>query len=189
MNYELAHGDATAWGSREAIAHAHGLLITEVTDETIRIREKERRARTQKASDENSSSLSRSRVETISADSMRLLDLRHLDATPLKLRGVSHYVSEAGRSKHGSSELVLKREPSNPHDSFAIAVYGSGRKLGHVSASRAALLTPLLDALAFDGYIVAGIVEQVPGRMTQLHVMLPRIPLLRAYVRDQQPLA
>lgn len=175
--YEDEHPDESFWQFGDAIARAHGLGIFDVTDAVLRIKERRDRPRAPRAS-----------RKVIAVDDMRLLDLRHLDATPLKLRGVSHYVSEAGRSKHGNSELVLKREPSNPHDSFAVAVYGSGRKLGHVSASRAALLTPLLDQLAFDGYIVAGIVEQVPGRTTQLHVMLPRVPLLRAYLTEQRPL-
>lgn len=173
--YQDDHPDESFWEFGDAIARAHGLGVFDVTDEVLRINERRDRASAPRVS-----------RKVVAVDDMRLLDLRHLDATPLKLRGVSHYVSEAGRSKHGSSELVLKREPSNPHDAFAVAVYGSGRKLGHVSASRAALLTPLLDQLAFDGYIVAGIVEQVPGRMTQLHVMLPRVPLLRAWVKEQQ---
>ncbi len=189
MEYESAHGDSGAWGAREAIAQAHGLSVVDVADETLRIKERSRAPATPKeraARVSPKSSNERSRTRILDADDMRLLDLRHLEATPLKLRGIAHYVSDRGRAQHGGSELILKREPENPHDSFAIAVYGmTGRKLGHVSASRAAQLTPLLDRLGYDGYIVGGIVEQVPGRIAQLHAMLPRVPLLRAWVKEQ----
>lgn len=170
-----AHPDGRGWDARASIAEAHGLTVWDVIDEELRIGERRDRAATP-----------REKRKTIDRDGMTLLDLRHIESTPLKLRGVSHYVSAPGRAQFGGEELVLVREPHNPHDSFAIAVYGSGRKLGHVSANRALSLTPLLDKLPFDGFLVGGNVELREGRIPQLSVLLPRVPLLRAFVNEQR---
>lgn len=182
--YEAAHRDDAAWGARETIAVAHGLSVVDVADEASRIKVRKQAAAAPARRSGAAKAAAKPR-NAIKVGDMRLLDLRHLDSVPLKLRGISHYVSERGRAQFGDSELVLKREPTNPHDAIAIAVYGKGRKLGHVSAARAAQLTPMLDRLGYDGYLVDGIVEQVPGRMTQLHVMLPRVPVLRAWAKGQ----
>lgn len=174
LAYEDAHRDESYWDFGSAIAQAHGLSsVFDVTDEVLRLKERRDRHRQPRVS-----------KKTIDVDTMRLLDLRSLDSIPLRLRGISHYVSERGRSEYGDTELVLQREPNNRHDTFAIAVYGKGRKIGYVSKGRANQLTPLLDELDYDGFIVEGGVEADPERTTQLKVMLPRVPELRTLVRQ-----
>lgn len=62
-------------------------------------------------------------------------------------------------------ELTLHREPNNPHDRNAIAVWSpSGVMLGHLCRADAATLAPILD----DGHPVTTVVESVqpsPGRI------------------------
>jgi hypothetical protein len=66
-----------------------------------------------------------------------------------QLRGSSHYAAalKAGKFTPGSP-VKLVREPNNPHDSNAIAVYAEGarNKAGYVPAARAKSLAKLLDA-------------------------------------------
>lgn len=174
LAYEDDHPDESYWDFGAGISRAHGFSsVFDVTDEVLRLKERRDRDRQPRVS-----------KKTVDVDALRLLDLRHLDSIPLRLRGLSHYVTDRGRSQYGDTELVLKREPNNRHDTFAIAVYGKGRKVGYVSKGRANLLTPLLDRLDYDGFIVEGAVEQSPDRMTQLQVMLPRVPELRALVKE-----
>ena len=50
----------------------------------------------------------------------------------------------AGQTIH-SEAIALRREPSNPYDPNAIAVYISGAIAGHVDKGAAAIIAPLLD--------------------------------------------
>jgi len=46
--------------------------------------------------------------------------------------------------------LVLKREPKNPHDAFAIAIFSEGgKKLGYVPKAKNEILARLMDAGKF----------------------------------------
>lgn len=62
------------------------------------------------------------------------------------LRGTAHYHAEKLLSviKEGD-ELQLKREPDNAYDSFAIAVYFQGYKLGYIPAYENIVLANMLD--------------------------------------------
>lgn len=46
---------------------------------------------------------------------------------------------------HGEP-LTLMRQPSNPHDSNAIAIYYAGNQLGHIPRTDAARMAVLMDA-------------------------------------------
>jgi hypothetical protein len=65
-----------------------------------------------------------------------------------KIRGVGYYESavKAGQFTPGASVRMV-REPDNPHDSNAIAIYadGAGRKAGYVPTGHAKRLAPLID--------------------------------------------
>lgn len=114
-----------------------------------------------------------------------VLDLRALESTRMRVKGTSYYVPDSQRHRAGSRTYRLVREPENPHDDMAIAVIAeNGRKVGHVAASRAALMAPLLDELDADAYLVSG--TAASAQSTALRVDLPRIPELRAYVKAQK---
>lgn len=120
----------------------------------------------------------------VDVDALSIIDLTGVESTRMKVKGIAYWASDSERARYGGQEYLLVREPDNEHDAHAIAVYGGGRKLGYVSASRAALLAPLLDALPGDAFRVGG--AAVPGgTTTRLWVDLPRVPALRAYVRGR----
>lgn len=120
-------------------------------------------------------------VETISTRGWHIIDLSSLESMRMRIRGTSYYVTDDDRMRYGGTNYLLVREPDNPFDAEAIAVYGGTRKLGHVSAAKAARLAPLLDQLGADAYKVSGALEQ--GRYTRVDV--PLIPALRAFVKAQ----
>jgi hypothetical protein len=63
------------------------------------------------------------------------------------IRGTSYHRAglTAGRFSPGT-QLRLVREPDNPHDPNAIAVYSQDNKAGYVPASRAKVLAKLMDS-------------------------------------------
>lgn len=83
-------------------------------------------------------------------------DLRSLDSTRMRIKGIGNYVGWNERRAVGGKEYVLVREPDNPHDSCAVLVLSNERKVGYVSASRAKILAPLFDTLGSGGYVVGG---------------------------------
>lgn len=88
------------------------------------------------------------------------------------------------RGKYLGTEYLLVREPDNPADRFAIAVYGNRRRVGYVSAKRAALLAPLLDSVEADAFAVAGATTRAHADAAlRAWVDLPRVPALRAHLR------
>lgn len=122
----------------------------------------------------------RSFVET---GGMRIVDLRGLDCVRMKVKGTGYYVEHASRRAVGDTVYVLVREPANEHDANAIAVVGrEGRKVGHVSASRAGIMAPLLDRIGADGYRVGG--ANGTETSTMLWVDIPKADALRAFVRS-----
>jgi hypothetical protein len=62
------------------------------------------------------------------------------------LVGMKHY-GFSGRTGEAicSAAVTLKREPSNPHDSNAIAVHVSGVKAGHIDRQSASIIAAILD--------------------------------------------
>jgi hypothetical protein len=110
----------------------------------------------------------------------RGVDLRHLEAVRTRVKGTAALIPDSERERVGGTVYVLRREPSNPHDSNAIVVLSDGRKVGYVSAARAAMMAPLLDRIG-DDVLVAGM-----GAMTnsiRLWVDLPKADALRAFVK------
>jgi hypothetical protein len=82
---------------------------------------------------------------------------------------------------YGDTEYTLLREPENEWDVHAIAVYGKGRKVGHLSEAKAAALAPIFDTLDFDAFRVSG--ASVSSNSLRLWVDLPSLPALRAFVK------
>lgn len=110
-------------------------------------------------------------------------DLRGLDSTRVRVKGTVNYVPDALREDVGGTVYTLRREPSNKHDRNAIVVIWEGRKVGYVSATKAALLAPLLDEIGAGDFIVNGM-----GAYTnsiRLWVDLPKVPALRGLVRSR----
>lgn len=110
-------------------------------------------------------------------------DLRSLDSTRMRIKGIGNYVGWNERHAVGGTEYVLVREPDNPHDSCAVLVLSNGRKVGYVSAARAKILAPLFDSLASAGYVVGG--TGPSDESVQLWVDIPRADVLRAFVKSR----
>lgn len=113
---------------------------------------------------------------------LQVLDLRHLESTRTRIKASGSQVTDDERSKYGGTEYLLVREPQNEHDAQAIAIYGKGRCVGYVSASAAARLSPELDQLHADAFLVSG--ASTVGGSIRLWVDLPRVPNLRRFVRE-----
>lgn len=58
-----------------------------------------------------------------------------------------HEAAVEAKSLKAGDQLVLKREPDNPHDDLAIAVLGqNGAKLGYIPRNQNGVLARLMDA-------------------------------------------
>ena len=58
-----------------------------------------------------------------------------------------HEAAVEAKSLKAGDQLVLKREPDNPHDKLAIAVLGqNGAKLGYIPGSQNGVLARLMDS-------------------------------------------
>ncbi len=112
-------------------------------------------------------------------------DLRSLDSTRMRIKGIGNYVGWNERRAVGGKEYVLVREPDNPHDSCAVLVLSNARKVGYVSAARAKILAPLFDALGSTGYVVGG--TGPTSESAQLWVDIPKADVLRAIVKSRPP--
>ena len=66
---------------------------------------------------------------------------------------------EDGISRHVGRYMALKREPNNPYDKNAIAIYLRTDKVGYIKAVHAEILAPLLD----DGIRARFKVEKIKG--------------------------
>jgi hypothetical protein len=110
-------------------------------------------------------------------------DLRSLDSTRMRIKGIGNYVGWNERRAVGGTEYVLVREPDNSHDSCAVLVLSNGRKIGYVSAARAKILAPLLDSLGSAGYVVGG--TGPSDESVQLWVDIPKADVLRAFVKSR----
>lgn len=107
------------------------------------------------------------------------VDLRELPSSRFRIVGTAHWVSDAERSRYGGQTYELVREPDNEHDANAVAVYGRGRKVGYLSAAKAAGLAAELDRIGVAAFIVSG--DATSEQSHRLWVDLPRLPGLRAF--------
>ncbi|TFD11409.1 hypothetical protein E3T35_09325 [Cryobacterium sp. TMT1-2-2] len=117
---------------------------------------------------------------TIDTTALRALDLRDLPSTRFRIVGSSYCVTEDERALYGGTDYLLKREPDNGSDANAVAVFGQGRKVGYLSAAKAASLAELLDGLDFDAFQVGG--TSVLGNSIRLWVDVPKVAALRLFV-------
>jgi hypothetical protein len=119
---------------------------------------------------------------------LSILDLRELPSGRFRIVGSSFWVTDAGRYKHGGKDYLLVRETKNKWDENAVAVYGKGRKVGHLSEAKAAALAPILDQLTFDAYRVGG--APPADNSIRMWVDIPAVPKLRAFIKglpEQEP--
>jgi hypothetical protein len=112
---------------------------------------------------------------------LSILDLRELPLSRFRIVGSAFWVTDSGRYKHGGSDYLLVREPKNKWDANAVAVYGKGREVGHLTEAKAAAFAPILDEPAFDAYRVGGAPADNSIRMW---VDVPAIPNLRAFAKS-----
>lgn len=119
----------------------------------------------------------------VNTSSLQVVDLRGLETVRQKIKGTGYYVTYEERRGVGDVTYLLIREPDNVHDANAISVIGhGGRKVGHVSASRAGIMAPLLDRVGANAYRVTGANGTETSSM--LWVDLPTAAALRTFVRD-----
>jgi hypothetical protein len=136
------------------------------------------------AKNKGGSASSRTKKSVIEEAELSVLDLRQIASVRARIVGTANYVSDAQRSKFGGTEYLLVREPRNKHDSNAVAIYGKGRKVGYVSANKAASIADMLDALRFDAFKVGG--TGTLSNSSRLWADLPTVPGLRAFVAHQK---
>jgi hypothetical protein len=120
------------------------------------------------------------KIEVIDPQTLTLLDLHGVPSTRMRIKGSANWVTDQERSEYGGTEYLLLREPENQYDKQALAIYGRGRKVGYVSASKAAALAPILDSLPFDAFSVGG--TSVIESSIRLWVDVPKVPDLRKHV-------
>lgn len=122
------------------------------------------------------------KVQRIDPTSLSIVDLTGVDAVRMRIKGSVMWVTDTERARYGGLDYLLVREPDNDFDAQAIAVYGRGRKVGYVPASKAAAIAPMLDQLEGDAFRVAG--AAVQQNSIRLWVDVPRVPALRTFVSD-----
>src|SRR4051812_18826099 len=119
------------------------------------------------------------KIEFREFDDALFLDLRSLPTAQYGIKGYSFYAA-AGRWVEADSYRLV-REPQNPEDRWAIAVFNVERKVGYVSHSNAVKYAPLLDELPAEVFVVGGVVRE-RGKML---LLLPKLPDLRRLVKQQ----
>ncbi|QKS12732.1 hypothetical protein HUN58_02345 [Curtobacterium sp. Csp1] len=110
---------------------------------------------------------------------LQQIDMRALPSSRYRIVGSAYWVTDSERTRYGGTEYALVREPANEHDENAVAVYGRGRKVGHLSAAKAAALAAELDRLGPAAFIVSG--DTVSERSIRLWVDIPRVAAVRAF--------
>ncbi|MCF4121730.1 HIRAN domain-containing protein [Antribacter sp. KLBMP9083] len=124
----------------------------------------------------------RVKVVTVDTTSLRILDLTDLESTRTRIKGPARWLRDGERKEFGGREYLLIREPDNEADASAVAVFSTkGRKVGHLSASRAASLSPILDAVDAGAFRVTG--TGTTPNSTQLWVDVPKMDPLRRRLR------
>ncbi len=124
------------------------------------------------------------KVSRIDPAERRILDLTTLESVRTRIKGSFGSVTFGEREKFGGSDYLLVREPKNSHDASAVAVYGKGRRVGYVSATRAEKMAPLLDALPGDAFRIAGAGTDAE-RGSRLWADLPTADALRRFLKAQ----
>jgi len=124
----------------------------------------------------------RVKKDTIVEAQMSIIDLRSLDYVRTRIKGTANYLNDGDRAVYGGTEYVLVREPKNPNDADAVAIYGNERKVGYVSAAKAASMSSVLDGISADAFRVSG--TSVIDHSIVLWVDLPRISALRVFARS-----
>jgi hypothetical protein len=157
------------WDVGVEIAERHGISVFDVHDEYMQASERQERVK------------SNVKAESVDAASLRILDLREVPFSRMRIKGSSNWVSDSERGKFGGNEYLLVREPNNPFDNSAVAVHGKGRKVGYLSAAKAAALAPILDPLPFDAFQVSG--TAVLENSIRLWVDVPKLVELRQFVK------
>lgn len=112
-------------------------------------------------------------------DQLPTIDLRSLPAARFRIVGTAYWLRNSERARYGGQRYVLVREPENEHDANAVAVFGKGRKVGHLSAAKAAAVASELDRLGAAGFVVSG--ASVSPQSSRLWVDIPRLPALRSF--------
>jgi hypothetical protein len=102
------------------------------------------------------------------------IDLRELPSSRFRIVRTAYWLRDDERARYGGQEYELVREPENKHDENAVAVYGRGRKVGHLSAAKAAALASDLDRLGPASFIVSG--DTVSEASMKMWVDIPRVP-------------
>ncbi|MEO5318143.1 HIRAN domain-containing protein [Arthrobacter sp. CC3] len=115
----------------------------------------------------------------LAEEGLSVLDLREVPSIRVRIVGTGYWVTTSGLNKHGGHEYLLVREPKNKWDANAVAVYGKGRKVGYVSAGKAAALALILDPLGFDAYRIGG--APVTDNSSRIWADVPTIPKLRSF--------
>ncbi len=155
------------------IAERHGLGVFDVHDEYMKESDRLDRAENRRVNPIQD--------ETVDVASLRVLDLRELPSIRMRIKGSANWVSDLERAKFGGTDYLLVREPNNEYDDSAVAVHGKGRKVGYVSAAKAAGLAPILDSLPFNAFEVSG--TSVIENSIRLWVDVPKIAELRQFVK------
>lgn len=122
-------------------------------------------------------------VAKVDEENLRVLDLREVASGRHRIVGSANYVTDDERRVYGGMSYLLLREPGNAHDSNAVAVYGCGRKVGYLSAAKAAGLAPILDGLGHDVYRIGG--TTVIENSIRLWADIPTVTAMRAYVKGR----
>ncbi|MDN4479914.1 HIRAN domain-containing protein [Demequina muriae] len=118
----------------------------------------------------------RERTRTLDIDPERVVDLRPLGGTPWKVVGAGHWLSDRERDLLRPGWFVLHREPENPYDSDAVAVYLDCRKIGYLTKAKAKAHSPILATFPADGFEVDATIS---GR--NVLVTLPQPSVLRRF--------
>lgn len=121
-------------------------------------------------------------VRRITPSKLHIMELSDLDSIRTRIKGSAYWVTASERRHYGGREYLLVREPENDADPLAVAVYGNGRKVGHVSAAKAGALFPLLQELEADAFRVTG--AGASAQTTVLWVDVPKLDALRKHVRQ-----
>lgn len=121
------------------------------------------------------------RVSAIDPDALRIVNLTGLESWRTRIVGIAYNITDAERRRYGGRSYLLVLEPENPVDPKAIAVYGKGRRVGYLSAKRAAMMQPHLARIGADAYRVTG--KGVTESSSMMHIDLPRIPPLRDFAQ------
>jgi hypothetical protein len=124
----------------------------------------------------------RIRVKKLDEANLKILDVTAIPATLYRIVGQMHSVSDASRKKLGASEYLLVREPRNKVDPNAVAVVSQGRRIGYISAAKAAAVSPILAELPYDALRVRG--AGTTDHSIKMHVGIPSATALKKFVKD-----